>query len=151
MGFLDRFTKRKDGQYAEQRAKDLRDSTQEEIDRDTELPQEVLVKPGKIRFEFLIKPNLSYEDQEKLKRGITYSSGLIRYYTFSIEFEENFKVGKMRVIVSCGEPLVPVEKSEQTDFYHDVKDFFSTWTIEALKSIGYQCELYNWSYDEKGQ
>lgn len=149
MGFLDRFTKRKDENHGRQREKELRDYANEDPDGDIELPVEVLVKPGGIRFEFLVKPNLTYEEQEKLKRGIVYSSGLARYYRFSIEFKENFKVGKMKVTVSCVEPLVPVERSERTDFYHDVKELLSTWMVEALKGIGYNCELYNWSYENQ--
>lgn len=148
MGFLDRFIKRKDENS--QREKELRNSADEEPDGDIELPKEVLVKPGGMKHEFLVKPNLTFEDQEKLKRGVLYSSGLARYYKFSIEFKENFKVGKMRVTVSCVEPLVPVERSEKTDFYHDMKDLLSTWMVDALKSAGYSCELYNWSYDKKG-
>lgn len=149
MGFLDRFTKRKDGDNGRQREKELKYSTDEESEGDAELPSEVLVRPDGIRFEFLVKPNLAIEDQEKLKRGVLYSSGLSRYYKFSIEFKENFKVGKMKVTVSCVEPLVPVERSEKTDFYNDVKDLLSKWMVDALKSIGYSCELYNWSYEKK--
>ncbi|MFO7968186.1 MAG: hypothetical protein R6U44_11370 [Archaeoglobaceae archaeon] len=148
MGFLDRFTKRKEENNFEYGANEPRNSTEEELDNDMDFPPEVLVKPGGLRFEFLVKPNLSKEDQQKLKRGILYSSGLIQYYRPSIEFEENFKVGKTRVTVTCLEPHVPVERSEETDFYQDVKELFSTWTIEALKSIGHHCELYNWSYDK---
>ncbi len=145
MGFLDRFTKKKDEHNFEERGEHKgpdKEPEHEELD----LPKEVLIKPGRIKMEFLVKPDLEKEDREKLERGITYSSGLARYYRFSIDFEKNYKVGKTRVTVTCVEPLVPVERSEEVGFYSDVKEFFSTWLIEALKYIGYQCELYNWRY-----
>lgn len=151
MGFLDRFNKKENEHHIERKGKELGAPAGEEQEEDFDIPPEVLVKPGGMKLEFLVKPNLTEEDQEKLKRGILYGSGLIRYYRYSTEFEENFKIGKIRVKINCVEPLVPVEKSEETDFYHDVKNFFSEWMVEALKSIGYDCELHDWSYDKKGK
>lgn len=150
MGFLDRFTKKEDRHISHEKTEpEPEASTDAEIDDDFELPQEDLVKPRGMNFEFLVKPNITPEDQERLRKAVINNSGLIRYYGFSIEFEENFKVGKMRVTVNCVEPLVPVEKSEENDFYKDIKEYFSKWMSEALKTINYKSELYDWTIDKE--
>lgn len=117
------------------------------IDPSIELPEEEMIVPTGLTFEFIVKPELTEEHQNDFRYVLSNESGLSQYYKIvGIDFSKNFKNGQMLIKIFCPEPIVTIEKLKEDEFYNQIKEKFSEWIVNTLKNSKYECKLYEFNH-----
>jgi len=108
-----------------------------------------MIVPSGITFLFTVTPSVSEYHQEGLKYYIKMKSGLNEYFkNVDVEFfdgcyvdseglsttDDNLKRKQMLVKVFCPECIVTIDKSNEEDFYKQIKHKSSEWIIELIQS-----------------
>ena len=117
------------------------------IDPSIELPEEEMIVPTGLTFEFIVKPELTEEHQNDFRYVLSNESGLSQYYKIvGSDFSKNFKNGQMLIKIFCPEPIVTIEKLKEDEFYNQIKEKFSEWIVNTLKNSKYECKLYEFNH-----
>ena len=123
-----------------------------------------MIIPSGVTFKFIVKPSISNHHQDGLKYFITSKSGLSQYFkNIDVTFydgcyvnnqgvnitDHNLKGKQMLVKVFCPEPTIAIEKSKEGNFYKQIKEKTSEWTIDLIQSnseIKYSAKLEQFLY-----
>lgn len=107
------------------------------------------IVPSGITFLFSVMPSVSEYHQQGLKYFIRMKSGLNQYYkNIDVEFfdgcfvnnnglsitDETLKGKQMQVKVFCPECIVSIDRSNEQEFYNQLKQNFSDWIIKLIQS-----------------
>jgi hypothetical protein len=108
-----------------------------------------MIVPSGITFLFTVTPSVSEYHQEGLKYYIKMKSGLNEYYkNIDVEFfngcyvdseglsitDDKLEGKQMLVKVFCPECTVAIDKSNEENFYKQIKQKTSEWIIELIQS-----------------
>jgi len=108
-----------------------------------------MIVPSGVTFKFIIEPSLSNHHQEGLKHFIRTRSGLSQYFkNIDVSLydgcyidnqgltitDDKLRGKQMLAKVFCPEPIIAVEKSKEEDFYKQIKEKYSEWVIDLIKS-----------------
>ena len=121
-------------------------STSEEVEYEWMYGHKVpkIIRPHGVTFKFLIKPGIIKKRQPDHEYEIKNESFLSQYFnpkTIKVTHKPS-KGGWQEVIIYCPEATIEVnKKSQEEEFYKQVKDLFTGVMIKVMKKNGHDVKL----------
>lgn len=123
-----------------------------------------MIIPCGVTFKFVVKPSFEEDHKKGLRYFIIKKSGLSQYFeNIDVTYydgsyvdkegrsvsEDGQKGKQMLVKVFCPNSIVAIERTNEENFYRQIKEKFSKWIIESIESNEqkkYSAELVDFLY-----
>jgi hypothetical protein len=108
-----------------------------------------MIVPLGVTFKFAVTPSISNNRQQGLKYHIIKESGLGQYYkNIDVSFyndcysdkdglsitDDSLKEKQMQIKVFCPESIITIDKSNEEEFYIQIREKFSEWIINTIQN-----------------
>jgi hypothetical protein len=128
--------------------------------------EDEFIESSGVTYRFTVTPSLSYSVQDDITNYIILKSGLSTYFkNIKVSFMDGCYIDKkglktyvneikgkrMIVEVFCPEPKYLVNKNKEEDYYKELKESFSDWIINLIKSVSDSVKLDDFLYTLSGQ